>query len=495
MSAAQACAPAEAAPAAACHVASGLAEGHAAGGSVFCLAALRQPSCFATGGSDGAVCLWAPVPRDGDAERAAGASGASQGPFAGAFFLAPYRCLQRLQGHQGEVRCLALLEGGALLSGGWDAALRLWAPVTESGSSADHSAPPAFGAAGEWRGHEGPVWAVCALRDGGAASAGADATVRLWSAPLSSKSNEGAAPVLPRRVLYGHTEDVCALAPLACGLRLASGGTDGTVRLWRLADGAAEAILKGHSDSVTALAAVRGGGAASASADRAVRVWRALPPSVASPSDAATPPQPLSPPSPVSIQNNGSSGGNAGLEDCFFAPLRCLLGALPGLAQRVPAPRGSSGGPACGTSVLQGHAQALAALALLPDGRLVSAGADAALCVWSQAAPPAPGAPPSPRHYDPTAAAQALPTDTQNATWRVDRVLQRPEPVGQASSAGAGEAHATAHHHRPFTALAALSWDAQRPALLLAAAFGARVRVWDVAASDVAADVSTSRDE
>jgi hypothetical protein len=45
------------------------------------------------------------------------------------------------------------------------------------------------------------------------------------------------------------------------------------------------------------------------------------------------------------------------------------------------------------------------------------------------------------------------------------------------------------------SALAALAYAPEAPALLVAASFGARVRVWDVAASDVAAELATSRDD
>jgi hypothetical protein len=63
-------------------------------------------------------------------------------------------------------------------------------------------------------------------------------------------------------------------------------------------------------------------------------------------------------------------------------------------------------------------------------------------------------------------------------------VLQRPDVGGPAAPA-----------HRPVSALAALAYAPEAPALLVAASFGARVRVWDVAASDVAAELATSRDD
>ena len=435
-------------------------KGHAPGSTVMAVVALRQAASFATAGTDGDICVWAPsAPPDGSLGHVT----------------ASYGCVQRLcNAHAGEVRCLAVLSGGHLLSGGWDATLRLWAPGSAAAAAGRGEPRFVLEPAAVWGGHDGPIWALAPLRDGGAASAGADATVRLWPAPTAAASGEAALPVVPRRVLYGHTEDVCALAPLSCGARLASGGTDGTVRVWRLSDGALEAVLRGHSDSVTALAPTRGGGVASASADRAVRVWRALPPAAAPTGE--TPPQPL--PHPAAPPPNPPPAP-LDVVACVLAPLRCFFPQLPLPGIEAHGHRGAQG---C-AAVLQGHAQALGALAALPDGRVASGGADAALCVWSQAAAPPHGAPPSPRVFDPSANAGVAPPEP-HAPWRCDRVLQRPDSAG-----------ATAAMHRPVAAMAALSYAPEAPALLLAVAFGARVRVWDVAASDVAAEFTTSRDQ
>jgi WD40 repeat protein len=55
--------------------------------------------------------------------------------------------------------------------------------------------------------------------------------------------------------------------------RIASAGTDGTVRLWDLASGAQIARLAGHNGAVMALAALPDGRLASGSRDRTVRLW------------------------------------------------------------------------------------------------------------------------------------------------------------------------------------------------------------------------------
>jgi WD40 repeat protein len=117
------------------------------------------------------------------------------------------------------VETIRLPNGQALVAaGGEDAAVRLWDPVT--------SQPVGL----PLTGHQRPIHALAAvpLADGRAllASAGEDATVRLWD-PVTSQ------PVgLP---LTGHQRPIHALAalPLADGRTLlASAGDDGTVRLW-----------------------------------------------------------------------------------------------------------------------------------------------------------------------------------------------------------------------------------------------------------------------
>jgi WD40 repeat protein len=76
-------------------------------------------------------------------------------------------------------------------------------------------------------------------------------------------------------VLTGHQgASVTALIEVAGG-RLASAGTDGTVRLWDPATPASPAgpVFTDHTGAVTALAALGDGRIASGSADGSVKVW------------------------------------------------------------------------------------------------------------------------------------------------------------------------------------------------------------------------------
>jgi WD40 repeat protein len=116
-------------------------------------------------------------------------------------------------------------------------------------------------------GHRGPVQAVATNPRGDIiASAGADRTVRLWSARTH---RELGAPLL------GHTGTVTDVAFAPRGDVLASGSEDGTVRLWSVASHRSVGRpLRGHRYGVAAIAISPDGRLlASASYDWTVRIW------------------------------------------------------------------------------------------------------------------------------------------------------------------------------------------------------------------------------
>ncbi|QIJ75431.1 c-type cytochrome [Methylobacterium sp. NI91] len=232
-------------------------------GAVNAVAALPDGR-FASGSEDGRIALW----RLGQAE--------------------PERVLE---GHAGPVAGLAVSpDGAALASAAWDGTARIW--------------PLAGGPARILEGHKGNVNAVAFLPDGGLVTAGADASVRIWTgdgqpvtsatlpSPLSALAfaadGEIAAAGADATVRFlgrdgserGQVElgpaPVIALAPSPDGTRIAAASAGGTVAMIVRADRKVLFNLVGPGLPVWSVAwrpdgseLVTGGG------DRLVRRWNA----------------------------------------------------------------------------------------------------------------------------------------------------------------------------------------------------------------------------
>ena len=320
----------------------------------------------ATGASDGTVCVWDTQTghclwREVIASRDSGVGDLSP-----------------------DVRALLPLSPTRLAAACWDGRL-FWLTVC-------HHDPGDGGAAAGGGGgsqssvvacQSGPLWCLAALpthqHDGATtpavlASGGSDGVVRLWVCP----THEGdAAPVAPCLELHGHSEDVtCVSATSLPGdgdAMLASGSTDGWVRLWRVGSthgkhphhlapgdhgwgemhGACLRQLRGGGDrlggrswaplSVTGVTWIDiGTGQAprlvSGTSEGTLVVWGALE-SLAPGGDDAAPSTAAAP------QSNSSNNAAKNPLDMFapllFAPLRAALGAIPGVdGDALPLPHG-----------------------------------------------------------------------------------------------------------------------------------------------------------
>jgi WD40 repeat protein len=165
------------------------------------------------------------------------------------------RPLATLQGHTGPVGRVSLGADGRLLaSSSWDGTIRLWEM-------------PGGQPLATLKGHTGAVYDVALSRDGRLlASSGEDATVRLWEVPGGQ----------PLATLQGHAGPVYGVALSADGRLVTSGGKDATVRLWESGSRRLLATLHGLSSGVWGVALSADGRlVASGSSDGLVRLWEA----------------------------------------------------------------------------------------------------------------------------------------------------------------------------------------------------------------------------
>jgi cytochrome c len=157
----------------------------------------------------------------------------------------------QLRGHGGPVRALAISsDGQTAISGSFDSTAIRWSLTRNAAEQV-------------LRFHSDAINAVVLLRDGRAATAGADGRIAIWT-PGNAK---------PDAVLEGHSAPIAALAVSPDGATLASASWDHTVRLWPVAGGAARG-LDGHTQNVNGVVFSPDGlTLVSVSYDRTVRIW------------------------------------------------------------------------------------------------------------------------------------------------------------------------------------------------------------------------------
>lgn len=118
------------------------------------------------------------------------------------------KCSQILEGHTDDVRALAVLPDGQIVSGSCDKTIRIWA-------SLGHGKEEIC-----LKGHTSHVYALAVLPDGRIVSGSDDGTIRIWA--LDGKEE---------MCLKDHTGAVYALAVLPDG-RIVSGSDEKSIRIW-----------------------------------------------------------------------------------------------------------------------------------------------------------------------------------------------------------------------------------------------------------------------
>jgi hypothetical protein len=173
---------------------------------------------------------------------------------------APIAEKRRFTGHAGAVNCVWLApDGSYAFSASADMSIKRWdvATATERGSLALHRGP-VRGLSVDGRGQLAVSCAADKL-----------AGLRVWS-PVTG-------PVAGKGKFIGDTSDIRCVAMLSNGQRILTGGGDGKLRIWDVAQGRQAGELSGHTEAVLAVGVYSDGhkalSAGGEQKDFTIRLW------------------------------------------------------------------------------------------------------------------------------------------------------------------------------------------------------------------------------
>ena len=143
------------------------------------------------------------------------------------------KCQQILEGHTGNVSCLAADKANNhIFSGSWDHTIRMWNLISDRCEKI-------------LEGHTGEVFCLVVDKVNKHLISGSiDNTIKVWDL-ISGEYQQ---------TLEGHEANVSCLAMDKVNNRLISGSYDKTIKVWNLENGECEMTLKGHTFGVFCLA-------------------------------------------------------------------------------------------------------------------------------------------------------------------------------------------------------------------------------------------------
>ena len=163
---------------------------------------------------------------------------------------------QTMRGHTDIVRGVAHLhEGRHVITCSNDASLRLW----------DRDSGAQIGSNWQDDGYQAPVITIALSPNGQTVASGSsDGTVKLWDIEMGKVTAKWT----------GHTQQVWSVRWSADGMRVASGSWDGTVRVWEIESG--ETVLgpiKTGNRRVNAVAYSPDSSNIASGGDKAIEIW------------------------------------------------------------------------------------------------------------------------------------------------------------------------------------------------------------------------------